>query len=200
MDMHMPPDAHGPDALYRWLTSHQTRCNVVDAHLFARILARRWPAGRDAGEPDPLGLGTAALVALMGRYFPMALCDHPPGLPAGRRPLSALLAGEAADLAGILLDHRSVGAEEEAWLAALVARACLDNGPLWQDLGLTGPRQLTALFERHFQPLAARNRGGTGWRTMLYRLLCARDGLLACRVPDCDACAAGAVCFGAAGY
>ncbi|NYZ13226.1 nitrogen fixation protein NifQ [Azospirillum sp. RWY-5-1] len=199
MDMHMPAQPHGPDALYRWLTSHQTRCNVVDAHLFACILARRWPAGRDAGEPDPLGLDTAGLIALMGRYFPMALCDrrHTPG--PTHRSLPALLAAEAADLADILLEHRSVGVEEEAWLAAMVARACLDDGPLWRDLGLTGRRQLTAMFERHFEPLAARNRSGTRWRTMLYRLLCARDGLLACRVADCDGCAAGTVCFGAEG-
>lgn len=199
MDMHMPAGPHGPDALYRWLTAHQTRCNVVDAHLFARILSRRWPAGRDAGEPDPLGLEPAGLIALMGRYFPMALCDHRHAPPAWRRPLPAPLAAETADLADILLEHRSVGAEEEAWLAAMVARACLDEGPLWQDLGLTGPRQLAALFERHFQPLAARNPSGIRWRTLLYRLLCARDGLLPCRVPDCDVCGVGGVCFGAEG-
>lgn len=193
----MPIETQGPDALYRWLTAHQTRCNVADAHLFARILARRWPAG-DGDGPDPLGLDTAALIALMNRYFPMALCGHPAD-PPDRPGLPAVLAAEAADLADLLLEHRSIGADEETWLAALVARACLDDGPLWDDLGLTGPRQLTALFERHFERLAARNPAGTGWRTLLYRLLCARDGLLACRIPNCRTCEAGAVCFGAEG-
>lgn len=179
-----------PAALADWLLDRQARCNVVDAHLFASILARRWHGGG-------LGLEGDALARLLGRYFPAALCDcRPFDAPATRR-LPMLLAAEVADLRGLILAHRSQGAEEESWLATLIAHACLDDGPLWQDLGLTGPRQLSALFERHFHALARMNPTGTRWRAVLYRLICARDGLLVCTKTACRDCGAGSVCFGA---
>ena len=187
-----PPGAGDTTLLYRWLTDRQGRCNVFDAHLFACILSRRWPAG-----PVALGLDEPALTQLLDKYFPDALvgsmpvadCSPPPQPPA--RPAAA------DDIASLLLAHRSLGIEEEDWLAAIIARAMLDSGELWRDLGLAGPSHLAALMERHFDPLARLNATGTRWKVFLYRFLCARDGLIPCGAPVCRDCGAEAVCFGA---
>ncbi|MBP2294140.1 nitrogen fixation protein NifQ [Azospirillum rugosum] len=187
-----PPGAGDTAALYRWLTDRQGRCNVFDGHLFACILARRWPGGVGA-----LGLSDVAFTRLLERYFPGALQDGLPVVEASPAPLPAPLHAEFRELAELLLTHRSQGTDEEVWLAAMIARAALDGAELWQDLGLNGPRHLAAMIERHFHPLAVLNAAGTRWKTFLYRFLCARDGLIPCGAPLCRDCGAEAVCFGA---
>ncbi len=181
------------DELQGWLLDRQARCNIFDAHLFACILARRWSGGAEA-----IGMAEEDLVRLLDRYYPAALKEglRPPSPPDR---LSAQLRDEQADLELLLLEHRSEGIEEEGWLASLVSRACLDDGPLWQSLGLESPRHLTALFQRHFEPLARTNPQEERWCAHLYRLLCRRDGLLPCSMTSCGACDAEAVCFGALG-
>ena len=186
------PGAGGPAVLYRWLTDRQGCRNLFDAHLFACILARRLPAG-----PGALGLAEPALGRLLDKYFPGARTAGAGAAPDGP-PLPALLRAEAADIAALLLAHRSLGAEEEEWLAAIIARAALDTGALWLDLGLAGPRHLGALIERHFEPLTGLNPTGSQWKIFFYRWLCARDGLIPCGAPVCRDCGAEAVCFGAA--
>ncbi|AWJ83421.1 hydrogenase [Azospirillum sp. TSH58] len=188
-----PPGAGDTMQLYRWLTDRQGRCNVFDAHLFACILARRWPAG-----PGALGLDDRALSQLLDRYFPGAFAAGMPVPDCSPTALPPLLRGEADDIAALLLAHRSLGIEEEEWLAAIVARAMLDGGELWRDLGLAGPSHLAALMERHFESLALLNATGTRWKVFLFRFLCARDGLIPCGAPVCRDCGAEAVCFGAA--
>ena len=187
-----PPGAGDTAALYRWLTDRQGRCNVFDGHLFACILAHRWPGGTGV-----LGLSDVAVTRLLERYFPGALRDGLPVVEASPAPLPALVHAEFRDLADLLIAHRSQGTDEEVWLAAMVARAALDGAALWQELGLTGPRHLAAVMERHFEPLAVLNATGSHWKTFLYRFLCARDGLIPCGAPVCRACGAEAVCFGA---
>ncbi|WP_448205728.1 nitrogen fixation protein NifQ [Azospirillum sp. sgz302134] len=188
-----PPGAGETVVLYRWLADRQGRCNVFDAHLFACILARRWTVA-----PGALGLPDVTLTRLLDKYFPGTLDTGMPVPDLSPAPLPALLRSEATDIAALLLTHRSLGVEEEEWLAAIIARAALDDGALWQDLGLAGPRHLAALMERHFEPLAALNPTGTHWKTFFYRYLCARDGLIPCGAPLCRDCGAEAVCFGAA--
>lgn len=187
-----PPGAGDTTPLYRWLTDRQGRCNVFDAHLFACILARRWPAG-----PGALGLDHPALTRLLEKYFPGAFDEGMPVPDCSPTPLPPLLRSEANDIAALLLAHRSLGIEEEEWLAVIVARAMLDGGELWRDLGLAGPSHLAALMERHFESLALLNATGTRWKVFLYRFLCARDGLIPCGAPVCRDCGAEAVCFGA---
>ena len=188
-----PPGAGDSLPLYRWLTDRQGRRNVFNAHLFACILARRWPAA-----PGALGLGEPALSQLLEKYFPGALAEGMPVADCSPTPLPPLLQGEVDDIAALLLAHRSLGVEEEEWLAALIARAMLDDGDLWRDLGLAGPSHLAAMMNRHFEALALLNATGTRWKVFLYRFLCARDGLIPCGAPVCRDCGAEAVCFGAA--
>ncbi len=186
-----PPGAGDTTRLYRWLTDRQGRCNVFDGHLFACILARRWPAG-----PGALGLDDRALGQLLDRYFPGAFAAGLPVPDSSPAPLPPLLRSEMDDIAALLLAHRSLGIEEEDWLAAILARAMLDGGELWRDLGLAGPSHLAALMERHFDPLALLNASGTRWKAFLYRFLCARDRLIPCGAPVCRDCGAESVCFG----
>lgn len=183
-------------ALYQWLLDRQACCNIFDAHVFACILSRRMPLGLDA-----LGLTLPEVNRLLARYFPAALADGLPGTAtvwAGTRTpsLPPLLAAEVTDLAALMLEHRSQEAEEEAWLAAIIARACLETDPLWTALGLTGRPDLNALMRRHFPALSQRNDGSRGWRPFLYRLLCLDSGLIPCGNDRCTDCGAGSVCLG----
>lgn len=181
-----------PAELFDRLVGGQSQRNVFDSHVFACILAHRWTGGIDL-----LGLTPRDLSALLARYFPAAAAE---GLrpPANPRTLTRWENGERKDIEALLLRHRASDQPEEAWLAQVIARACLDETTLWKGLGLDGPRHMTAVFARHFPGLLAYNPDGRRWKQMLYRLLCADLGLLPCRGPGpcAPSCAAEASCFG----
>lgn len=185
------PD-HAPADLFDRLVGGVSQRNVFDAHVFACILAHRWSGGLAR-----LGLTPRDLAALLARYFPAAAAEglRPPDAP---RSLTTWENRERKDIEALLLRHRAGDRPEEAWLAQTLARACIDDAPLWQGLGLDGPRHLTAVFARHFPGLVAFNPEGRRWKQMIYRLICADLGLLPCRGPGpCAAtCAAEAQCFG----
>mgnify|MGYP000859452641 CR=1 FL=1 len=194
---HVPVSADlSAAALYQWLLDRQACCNIFDAHVFACVLSHRLPLGMET-----MGLTPQAMNRLLARYFPTALAD---GLPWSAAvwgdvqppPLPPLLAAEVADLTALMLEHRAQGTEDEEWLAAMIARACLDTVPLWMALGLPSRRDLNALMRRHFPVLSARNDGSQGWRPFLYRLLCLDSGLIPCGNDRCTDCGAGHVCLG----
>jgi nitrogen fixation protein NifQ len=93
------------------------------------------------------------------------------------------------------LDHRRGDAEEEAWLAAIVARRSLGTNHLWQDMGFADRLELNAMFRRHFPALVALNAGDMKWKKFFYRQLCAREGFLLCKSPNCETCDDYAACF-----
>ncbi|WP_448205804.1 nitrogen fixation protein NifQ [Azospirillum sp. sgz302134] len=162
----------------------------LDRLLFGRIL------GLAALDPDrpltqALGLGRDALAALAARHAP----DHAP-LVAGLPDETGEDAIEEEDLRAFLLDHRARGAEEEEWLAAIVARRSLEPNHLWQDMGFASRLELNAMFRRHFPDLVKRNSADMKWKKFFYRQLCEREGLLLCKSPNCEVCDDFAVCFG----
>ncbi|GEO81092.1 nitrogen fixation protein NifQ [Pararhodospirillum oryzae] len=145
----------------------------------------------DAPRPlaHALGLDPAALARLGARYFPDAPLD--PGAPdAGPDAL------EEPDLRALLRAHRTRGIEEEAWLAAIVARRALKPDHLWQDLGLDQRADLTRFLERHFESLATRNVHNMRWKKFFYRTLCEAEGVVVCKSPTCAECVDYADCFG----
>lgn len=142
----------------------------------------------------PLGLGAVAFQALLARYFPAA--NDLPELAAEAGCL-ALRSDEFDDLLQLLLDHRSDGSDETAWLASAVAAACLGGNHLWQDLGLANRRELSDLLKTRFPTLYARNTGNMKWKKFFYKQLCERAGVNACRAPSCRVCDDYHVCFGA---
>lgn len=143
--------------------------------------------------PEALGLAAAELRALMARY--LARASLPVAVPADAG------AGEDAieepDLRRLLLTHRT-DADDPAgrWLAAIIARRSCRPNHLWQDLGLFNRGELSRLMLRHFRPLAARNLGDMKWKKFFYRTLCAEEGILVCKAPNCEICTDVDVCFG----
>ncbi|GBE11207.1 nifQ [bacterium BMS3Abin12] len=48
----------------------------------------------------------------------------------------------------------------------------------------------------NFPELAARNDRNMKWKKFLYKQLCEREGIHACRAPSCQVCIDYAQCFG----
>lgn len=164
---------------------------VSDTYLFTRILALA------ADEPRPLthatGLTRAVLERLAGRYVP-SMGARVAALPDGDDTGEDTY--EEPDLRAMILEHRAGRAEEEEWLAAIVARRCNAANHLWQDMGFAGRSDLGTLFRRHFPALVAANSGDMKWKKFFYRQLCQREGFLLCKSPNCDCCDDHDACFG----
>lgn len=106
---------------------------------------------------------------------------------------------EVTDIESLLLAHADAAAgprSEAALLAEAIAIACLGDAHLWQDLGLASRAQLSALMQRWFPALVARNRLDMKWKKFLYRELCAQAQVLVCKSPSCAACSDQPACFG----
>ncbi len=167
---------------------------ISDRVLFQRIIGF---ALRDQNRPltAALGLSRETLVRVAERYWPEAvktirqISDDQAGTGAD--------ALEEPDLRAFLLEYRAGFREEEAWLAAMVARRSLLSNHLWQDLGLSGRDDLNKLFRTHFPELVRLNHKDMKWKKFFYRQLCEREGVPICKAPNCDVCADRTVCFGA---
>ncbi|CCG40329.1 nitrogen fixation protein NifQ [Magnetospirillum molischianum] len=182
------------DTLYARLMDGPGGGDPFDRHLFACTIGTVLSEGV-ASLSRGLGLSSESLAALIGRHFPDA-----PGLLAGLSvethddlPLSP----EEPDLRALILDNRRGALVEEEWLAHILARRSLGTNHLWQDLGLTGRTDLSALMRRHFPALANLNNRDMKWKKFLYRELCQREGIIICKSPNCDICADYDICFGA---
>jgi nitrogen fixation protein NifQ len=179
----------GPD-LYRFLVE-EGRGDSFDRHVFAcAIVIGLSEAERSLTEA--LGLAPEALRTLVRKFFPHATSLPP--LPADASAGEDAL--EEPDLRQLLLNHRSRGADEEEWLAAIVARRSVRPNHLWQDMGLFSRAEVGRLLHRHFHPLAVRNDKDMKWKKFFYRILCERDGILICKAPNCAVCEDVASCFG----
>lgn len=175
---------------YRLLMAGRSGSDDFDCHLFACAvaIARTVPARPLA---EGLGLPAASFATMMATFFPHV--DLSAGAGCGAEPASL----EEPDLRNLLLDHRSRGAIEEEWLAAIIARRSLETNHLWQDLGLTGRGDLSRLMQTHFAPLAARNSRDMKWKKFFYRTLCGMEGITICKSPICDTCDDFTHCFSA---
>lgn len=150
-----------------------------------------WSIGEGA-LPDWLGLTPAAFRAMIDYHFPGlrlddACCGSP--LPADR-------GDEIADLVELI--RRSLTGQDPSagWIADILIAACMASDHLWQDLGLWSRNDLSALMQRNFPELAARNVKDMKWKKFLYKQLCESEGIYTCRAPSCEQCADYAACFG----
>jgi len=161
-----------------------------NTYTFACILAS-WYSGQGA-MPAYLGLSTSDFQALLDKHFsqvtlpalPEVLAFDPERLPEGKE-LRLLLLGYRGDLS-----------EDTAWMADIVVAGCMASDHLWQDLGLWCRADLTALMERNFPTLAAKNDKNMKWKKFLYKQLCDQEGIYVCRAPSCEVCTDYKVCFG----
>lgn len=83
------------------------------------------------------------------------------------------------------------------WVGAMVARRAQSPNHLWQDMGLRSRTEGSALIERHFPGLKARNSQDMKWKKFFYRMICRSDGFSLCAAPVCSDCDDFDHCFGA---
>ncbi|MFZ1413026.1 MAG: nitrogen fixation protein NifQ [Defluviicoccus sp.] len=165
-----------------------------DRHVFACALVI---AASEAERPltQALGLSASDLQALMQRYLTTAAAELALAVPAETDAGNDTI--EEPDLRRLLLDNRTDRDDPAGrWLAMIVARRSGRPNHLWQDLGLFSRDELSLLMRRQFMPLAARNRGDMKWKKFFYRTLCAEDGIVVCKAPNCETCSDVDLCFG----
>jgi nitrogen fixation protein NifQ len=162
-----------------------------DAWLFARLVA-----ARDVrGELPLLGLSAAQLEALAARHFAVAVVPAP--------ALVITDAGHAAFATAmrsflIALAAPQANPDDAHCLAAIIAHACLRPDHLWRDLGLRGRDDVTAMLERFFPEVVARNIEGLRWKKLLARELALSMGATPGPAPGCPGCEDFGFCFPAA--
>ncbi len=166
----------------------------TDARLFATLIAAR--AGQDAPNTldSSLGLSPARLRTLLARHFPRlrpGIVTLPPAaIPAPHAAFVATLRGLLMREVGDTV-HRG----DAACLAAIIAHACLRPDHLWRDLGLDGRDDVSALLERYFPALAARNTAALRWKKFLAREVALDQGAPPAPAPGCFGCEDYAFCF-----
>jgi len=181
--------------VYGWLMSgdDSPACEAFDAHVLASALAMAIDATQ-RGVPltASLGLGPEVLRALVADNFPHAtrLVDE---LSRGQ---SVVVSPEEGMLRQLLFHRSTSGSPLESCLAAIVARRAQSPHHLWQDMGLRGRNEMSWLFERHFEPLAARNVRDMKWKKFLYRTICQDADYGLCAAPSCSECDDFDHCFG----
>jgi nitrogen fixation protein NifQ len=168
-------------------------CDPFDAHVLACILAiGAHEAQRARGTwTEAVGLDPEALARLLARYFPGAE-GRLPELPVATISVTT----DEACLVDLLRQAATSGALASEWLAPMIARRAQRPDHLWQDLGLHARTELSALMNRHFRVLAARNTRDMKWKKYLYRTICGDTGYALCSAPSCAECADFDHCFG----
>jgi nitrogen fixation protein NifQ len=175
------------NGLYTKLMAHAV--GLPNDELFAQMLA-----SQQAGEgalASGLGLDKANFSALLLRHFPgIELILHQTENRADPRAL------ERGDVRSLLLEHRAEKDSSECWIAEIVTSACMANDHLWQDLGLSSRDELSRLMTQNFPALAAKNVHDMKWKKFIYKQLCEKEGVNACRAPTCEYCVDYLNCFG----
>lgn len=157
--------------------------------LFAQMITSQ--IAKVGALPTGLGLDEAGFGALLARHFPRI------ELVLSKTESTAdLRANEHDDLLQLLLDERAGRDSSELWMAHIVATACMASDHLWQDLGLWSREHLSRLMNDNFPALAAKNVHDMKWKKFLYKQLCEREGINACRAPSCEYCTDYLKCFG----
>jgi nitrogen fixation protein NifQ len=164
------------DVAFDRLIFHGVLTRSLDEHAkLGGSLARR------------LGIGGHALIMLLAKYLP----DHP---TLSAEDYVAIDESEEQLWVRDLLERNHSNGDASMWLAAIIARRALEAAHLWEDLGLPDRLTLRLVMERHFAPLAARNKN-MRWKRFLYRCLCEEEGMNHCTSPTCSECSEVGVCF-----
>lgn len=103
---------------------------------------------------------------------------------------------EYQDLLKLLLDHKSGEGMDTERTAEWVARSCLGDNHLWQDLRLANREELSLLLKKHFRPLFDKNTADMKWKKFFYKQICESEGFYLCKSPSCGICIDYAKCFG----
>ncbi|MBU1426251.1 MAG: nitrogen fixation protein NifQ [Gammaproteobacteria bacterium] len=173
--------------LYAELMAHAA--GLPNDEIFAQMIVSQ--IGGVGALPPGLGLGEKEFSELMACHFP--------GIELVIRNVQVVVdprALERDDVLGLLLEHRANRNMSEQWMAEIVTAACMANDHLWQDLGLWSRVYLSKLMTQNFPALAAKNTRDMKWKKFLYKQLCEKEGINACRAPSCEVCTDYLKCFG----
>lgn len=162
-----------------------------NGHLLASIVSA-WLCNRTA-LPAWLGLSQQGFEQLLDSTFPGWETLF---IPPMKEMLDYNRIPEWQDLIALMQTERAGQDESDLAIATIIAAACIGMDHLWQDLGLRSRKDLSELMQRNFPTLAARNSRDMKWKKFLYKQLCEKEGLNACRAPSCDLCADFQKCFG----
>lgn len=177
---------------------------TADTVLPSTALLRRCVSGvmrhAEAGELPlytwTLGLAQEDLCQLLAYCFPeLAELERIPEPQYEAIRLTA--APQLHQLVQLLLSLRSLDADASAtfWAAHVVSAAASGSRHLWQDLGLGGREDVTALLQYYFAPFCARNTAHLKWKRFLFQQLALEQPSSAPHKPDCTQCEQHAVCF-----
>jgi nitrogen fixation protein NifQ len=98
-------------------------------------------------------------------------------------------------LVKMLWDHRSSDRRINQRLTLALAAACFGRQHLWQDLGLRGRADVSALVSQWFPTLFALNTQDLKWKRFFFQELGKRLGEPDLRPPGCDGCDNEQSCF-----
>ncbi|WP_122174041.1 nitrogen fixation protein NifQ [Burkholderia stabilis] len=177
------------------LLSATNNSDSSDARLFGTLVAAR--ACRN--ELSLLGLSPGQLTGLLARQFPrLPATDAAEFVPA---IAMALLPAEhsafVATLHARLMNdaNPAVARDDADCLASIIAHACLRPDHLWRDLGLDGRDAVSAMLDRYFPALAARNVAHLRWKRFLAQEVAASLGVPPGPAPGCPGCEDFGFCF-----
>jgi nitrogen fixation protein NifQ len=185
----MPTQKSSPqtNSLYAELMAHAI--GLPNDELFAQMISRQIDGV--GALPPGLGMDEKDFSALLTNHFPsvelVIRCTE---------NITDPRALERDDVLGLLLEHRAHRNMSEKWMAEIVTAACMASDHLWQDLGLWSRDYLSRLMKQNFPSLAAKNVHDMKWKKFLYKQLCEKEGINACRSPSCEYCADYLNCFG----
>lgn len=177
------------------LLSATNSSDSSDARLFGTLVAAR--ACRN--ELSLLGLSPGQLTGLLARQFPrLPATDAAEFVPAIAMALlpaehSAFVATLHARLMGDA--NPAVARDDVDCLASIIAHACLRPDHLWRDLGLDGRDAVSAMLDRYFPALAARNVAHLRWKRFLAQEVAASLGVPPGPAPGCSGCEDFGFCF-----
>ncbi|WGY73247.1 nitrogen fixation protein NifQ [Burkholderia cepacia] len=177
------------------LHSAAARTATPDALLFSALIAAR--ACRD--ELSLLGLSPGQFAGLLARQFPHLTPAHTTALmpTVALALLPAAHAEFVATLHTRLMDdaNPAVARDDADCLASIIAHACLRPDHLWRDLGLDGRDAVSAMLDRYFPALAARNVTHLRWKKFLAQEVAASLGVPPGPAPGCPGCEDFGFCF-----
>ncbi|HHX4059675.1 MAG: nitrogen fixation protein NifQ [Burkholderia contaminans] len=177
------------------LLSAAASADTPDARLFGALVAAR----AQRNELGLLGLSHPQLAGLLTRQFP-----HLPAADVAALAPTAVMAVLPSTHAAFvttlhtrLMDDANPAADRDdaACLASIIAHACLRPDHLWRDLGLDGRDAVSAMLDRYFPALAARNVAHLRWKKFLAQEVAASLDVPAGPAPGCPGCEDFGFCF-----
>jgi nitrogen fixation protein NifQ len=102
---------------------------------------------------------------------------------------------EFDDIIELLNEYRCDDSNETRFVTLWMADACMGENHLWQDMDLVNRNALSALIQKHFPQLFAKNTQNMKWKKFFYKQLCERADIMICKSPTCGACVDYALCF-----